>query len=79
MPGDPFTLEGKEDRMKTKILRMTGSPSRDLTKLGWRYQRLGQEAAALSCFLAVLSMRRAPKSHVASARRGLFAVKSAGW
>jgi len=58
---------------------MTGSPSKDLTKMGWSKLKAGQKHAARACFLAVLMMRRARKSHIASARRGLFAVTIDGW
>jgi hypothetical protein len=61
-----------EDRMNT--FHITGSPSKDLTKLGWSKLKAGQKQAALACFLAVLMMRRARKSHVVSARRGVFAA-----
>ena len=77
MHDDPFTFAGMEVRMKTKKL-ITGCPSRDLTKLGWAGLAAGKKPAARACFLAVLCMRRAPRSHKASARRGLFAVELDG-
>ena len=64
--------------MKTSF-KISGCPSKDLTKMGWSKLKAGQKRAARQCFLAVLLMKRARKSHIASARRGLFAVTIGGW
>ena len=54
--------------------KMTGRPSRDLTKLGFTWLAQGQHVTAEKCFRAVLNMRLATQAERARARKGLSAA-----
>jgi len=51
--------------------KMTGRPSRDLTKLGLAWLAQGQHVTAEKCFRAVLNMRLASQAERARAGKGL--------